>query len=159
MNSSRRASGEPRPSGGWALWVVVALLVAAASYGVIHYLVVGPEVRSVLQTSESPNRRLVASAVAMARGGATVGYSYQVVVERVGHHKKPGAGGIWIWRSYRVAPTRISWLGDTQVLVWADRQEIARYREFLKTRTRLGVSAVTAPEDTTKPAPPRRDPS
>jgi hypothetical protein len=60
-------------------------------------------------------------------GGATVGFSYRILVYRDGRHAEHGEGGRRVWRSYEVAPVAVDWSGDTmRVMVGRARENTER---------------------------------
>lgn len=123
----------------------VLLIVAYVGWRGLRSLVIGAPVRSVMHTVESPNRRFVAYAVAVAQGGATVGYSYEVIVLPLREPLLLDRNHPWIWHSYRMPPTTISWRGDSEIHVRVERANFDRYRELLRTRRQGDFRVLTDP--------------
>ena len=110
---------------------------------VLAFLLAGPETRrTVVPAVPAPGGRYVAAVVEVARGGATVGFFYEVVIGASDAGLDPSRGGTWVWRSYGLAPGKIFWSGPDTIRVVVDRTN-EPYFKFIKTRTRHGITAVT----------------
>ena len=140
--SSGGHRGARSASVSWLL-VGIALLLTLVVY---RTCVVGTRIRTLLEAAQSPSRQLTAYVASVSFGGPTVGFDYEVVVEPTSVAFSPDRSGRWIWRSYEMQPVSVSWKGDNEVHVRVSKEDFARYRNFIKTRPRLGVTAFTDPE-------------
>lgn len=99
-------------------------------------------VREVMFSEVSPDGSHTAYVVRVNSGGATVGFEYEVVVAFSEGDFDPYTERKWLWRSYRMPPTEISWEGpqSVRVQVVAD----AHYEDMIQTREVEGIRAATA---------------
>ena len=99
-------------------------------------------VREVMLSEVSPDGSHTAYVVRVNSAGATVGSEYEVIVASSEGNFDPYTDRQWIWRSYRMPPTDISWEGaqSVRVQVVAD----AHYDDMIQTREVEGIRAATA---------------
>lgn len=135
--SSLRACGRSRALLG------LALIALASGCGGI---------REVILAEVSPDESRTAYVVRVNSGGATTGFEYEVVVAFSANDFDPYTDRNWIWRSYRMPPTEISW--DNPQSVRVQVIEEPHYEDMIQIRQVGGVRATTAtlPGEATEPA-------
>lgn len=118
----------------------------------IFHWFTGPEHRQLERSVPSPDGGRVAHVLAVSAGGATVGFSWLIVVEEAGRAPRlERAKRSWIWRSYSIPPDRLHWRDAATIVVPVD-MSYEVYKSSVKTRVRGGVSALTV--WTREPDPP-----
>lgn len=98
-------------------------------------------VREIVSTAVSPDGSRTAYVVRVNSGGATAGFEYEVVVANTGSNFDPYKDREWIWRSYRMPPTSVSWASPDLVNVTV--LEDPHYAEMIQTREDGGFRATT----------------
>ncbi len=129
----------------------VALLIGASALLVGVYLsaryflflVGGPEIGEPLgPIVVSPDGKRVAQMIQTSRGGATVGFFYEVVVGPTERDMERAQRNEWVWRSYGLPPDEVRWLGANVLLVRVDPTNRA-YFKFIETSRRWEVTAIS----------------
>ena len=125
-----------RRSVGLRLLAIVTVVIAC---GIVVRKCIRGEPKLALQMERRAPNGAMASLVAIAEGGATVGLSYRIEVKHAGGRQRAE----WIWRSSDVEPLSIEWQGSDTVVVIVAAMDSTAIRRRIHTRQVAHVRAVT----------------